>query len=271
MGGDDILHYYWGGAKQNRGYCACGLEGNCLAPGKYCNCDSLDSFSDLFDEGNFTEKSHLPVRQVQFDQVLKGSVRAVLRVGHLRCSGFGSRDVAATFRKPYSFLSVDHPDQPYDNIFAGGISFEFKTSVAYNYMTMVHAYGPFSGDYMKVMIWSRTMIRVNMNFGFGDIQQDVDIEKIGRYIDDNEWHEFDLMFNMKELNVTLDGVLMIQGLPLQDNPAQFNVDDKPVYVGGSYHDEYGFVGCIRSLVSFLFKRLALLFFNFSHTSIIYII
>ncbi|XP_065666081.1 contactin-associated protein like 5-3 isoform X2 [Hydra vulgaris] len=248
MGGDDILHYYWGGAKGNRGYCGCGMDGSCYNVGKYCNCDSLDAYKDLFDEGNLTVKSHLPVRQVKFEQVLKDpSIHALLRVGHLRCAGFGSREIVATFRKPYSFLSVDHPDQPYDNIFSGGISFEFKTSVAYNYMTLVHAHGPFSGDYMKVMIWSRTMVRVNMNFGFGDIQQDVDIEKIGRYIDDNEWHEFDLVFNLKELNITLDGVLMIQGLPLQEDPVQFNVDDKAVYVGGSYHDEYGFVGCIRSL------------------------
>ena len=51
----------------------------------------------------------------------------------------------------------------------------------------------------------------------------------------------------QELNVTLDGVEMIQGLPLQEDPFQFNVDDKPLYVGGSHHGRHGFVGCIRSL------------------------
>ncbi|XP_065666075.1 contactin-associated protein-like 2 isoform X1 [Hydra vulgaris] len=247
MGGDDILHYYWGGGNNNRGYCACGLDQTCFNVGKYCNCDDLNAYQNLFDEGNFTTKEHLPVRQVQFDQVLKGSVTAKLRVGHLRCAGYGAREVGATFRKPYSYLSVYFPDQPFDNIYAGGVSFEFKTSVAYNYLVLVHAWGPFSGDYLKVMIWSRTLVRVLLNFGFGEIKQDVDIEKIGRYLDDNEWHEFDVMFNMKELNVTLDGILMIQGLPLQDDPVQFNVDGKPLYVGGSFHDEFGFVGCIRSL------------------------
>ncbi|XP_012566541.2 contactin-associated protein like 5-3 [Hydra vulgaris] len=247
MGGDDILHYYWGGAKNNRGYCACGLDQTCFNVGKYCNCDDLSAYQSLVDDGNLTIKEHLPVRQVQFDQVLKGSVTAQLRVDHLRCTGSGAREVAATFRKPYSFLSVYFPDQPFDNIYAGGVSFEFKTSVAYNYLTLVNAYGPFSGDYLKIMIWSRTLIRVLLNFGFGEIKQDVDIEKIGRYIDDNEWHEFDLMFNMKEVNVTLDGILMIHGLPLQDDPVQLNVDGRPMYIGGSYYDEYGFVGCIRSL------------------------
>lgn len=250
MGGDDILHYYWGGSQGQRGYCACGITDSCANRDKYCNCDSL-SDQTLKDEGNLTIKEHLPVRKVNFQSVLNSgeiSSEALLLVGHLRCSGFGSRHIAATFRKPWSYLTVDHPDQPFDNIFAGGISFDFKTSVAYNYMVMAHAHGPFSGDYLKVMIWSQTMIRVHLNFGFGDIKQDVDISSIGRTLDDNQWHEFDVMFNLKELNVTLDGVRRIQGLPLQDDPVQFNVDDKPVYIGGSNHDKHGFVGCIRSLV-----------------------
>ena len=58
---------------------------------------------------------------------------------------------------------------------------------------------------------------------------------------------FMYLFLHQELNVTLDGVHMIQGLPLQENPFQFNVDDKPLYVGGSHHGRHGFVGCIRSL------------------------
>ena len=97
------------------------------------------------------------------------------------------------------------------------------------------------------------MVRVLLNFGFGQIKQDVDISQTGRTLDDNDWHEFELMFNLKELNVTLDGVRMIQGLPLQDDPVQFNVDDKAVYVGGSYHDKNGFIGCIRSFVSFIYS------------------
>lgn len=256
MGGDDIVHFYWGGAKGKRGYCACGVDGDCKAndkiTGRYCNCDSLISTQQVVDEGNFTIKSHLPVRQVKFQKVLKiGRSEGSLRVGHLRCAGFGAQDIAATFRKPWSFLAMDHPDQPFDNIFAGGISLEFKTTFAYNYMTLVHAHGPFSGDYCKVMIWSKTMIRVLLNFGFGQIKQDVDIAQIGRTIDDNQWHDFSLMFNLKELNVTLDGIMMIQGLPLQEDPVQFNVDDKSVYVGGSYHDKNGFIGCVRSFVSFV--------------------
>lgn len=254
MGGDDIVHFYWGGAKGRRGYCECGVRGDCEVnrnpTGTYCNCDKLNQWAEVFDEGNFTIKEHLPVRQVQFKSVLKSSsVAAILRVGHLRCSGFGAQDISATFRKDYSFLSVYHPDQPMDNVMAGGISFDFKTSTAYNYMTMAHAIGPFSGNYIKVMIWSRTMVRVHLNLGFGDLKQDVDITTTGRTLDDNEWHEFNVMFNLKEFNVTLDGVHMIQGLPLQDEPVIFNVDATPVYVGGSRHDIHGFIGCIRSLVS----------------------
>ena len=253
MGGDDVVHYYWGGAKGRRGYCACGVRGDCqvngVPIGKYCNCDSLNQWQQIFDEGNFTIKAHLPIRQVQFKSVLKNSVEALLRVGHLRCSGFGSQDIAATFRKRYSYLSVYHPDQPFDNIQAGGISFDFKTSIAYNFMIMAHANGPFSGNYIKIMIWSRTMVRVYLNLGFGDLKQDVDISSTGRTLDDNQWHELNVMFNLKELNVTLNGIEMIQGIPLQETPTIFNVDATPVYVGGSAHSRHGFIGCIRSLVS----------------------
>jgi len=254
MGGDDIAHYYWGGARDMRGYCECGRRGDCRVGGRltrqYCNCDSLNNYNDVHDEGNFTIKQHLPVRAVNFQgKVVRNSVNALLRVGHLRCMGFGSRDISATFRKPYSYLSVYHPDQPFDNVQAGEISFEFKTSEAFNYMTVAHAIGPFSGNYIKVMIWTKTMMRVHLNLGFGDLKQDVDISRIGRTLDDNQWHEFSVMFNQKEMNVTLDGVRMIQGLPLQSEPVFFNVDATPVYIGGSYHDIFGFVGCIRSLVS----------------------
>ena len=211
----------------------------------------MNQYNDVHDEGNFTIKQHLPVRAVNFmGKVVKNSVTALLRVGHIRCMGFGSRDISATFRKPYSYLSVYHPDQPFDNIQAGEISFEFKTSEAFNYMTVAHAIGPFSGDYIKIMIWTKTMMRVHLNLGFGDLKQDVDIAQTGRSIDDNQWHEFSVMFNQKEMNVTLDGVRMIQGLPLQSEPVFFNADATPVYIGGSYHDIFGFVGCIRSLVSF---------------------
>ena len=249
MGGDDINHYYWGGAKNHRGYCACGVDQTCRNIKKYCNCDDLEAYHMVRDEGNFTIKQHLPVREVTFTSVLKTDrLQSTIRVGHLRCTGFGSRLVSATFRKPWSFLSVYHPDQPFDNINAGGISFDFKTSIAFHYMVLVHARGPFSGDYIKIMIWSRTLIRVLFNAGFGQFKQDISIADIGRTFDDNQWHEFNLMFNLKELNVTLDGVRMIQGFPLQEDPFQFTVDSKPVYVGGSYHDKFGFVGCIRSLV-----------------------
>lgn len=253
MGGDDVAHFYWGGAKDNRGYCECGLNNDCRVGGRltgqYCNCDSTDAFNDVKDEGNFTIKEHLPVRAVNFlGNVVKNSVKALLRVGHLRCQGYGFHEISATFRKRYSYLSVYHPDQPFDNIQAGEISFEFKTSVAYNFMTIAHAVGPFSGDYIKIMIWSKTMMRVRLNLGFGDLKQDVDISRTGRTIDDNEWHRFSVMFNQKEVNVTLDGVRMIQGLPLQPYPVIFNTDATPVYIGGSYHSRWGFIGCMRSVV-----------------------
>ena len=40
-------------------------------------------------------------------------------------------------------------------------------------------------------------MRIFFNAGFGDIKQDVDIATTGRFLDDNDWHEFSIMFNMK--------------------------------------------------------------------------
>ena len=51
MGGDDIMHYYWGGAHNKRGFCACGVKNNCRNNKKYCNCDDLDAFNMVMDEG----------------------------------------------------------------------------------------------------------------------------------------------------------------------------------------------------------------------------
>ena len=65
MGGDDINHYYWGGGHNQRGYCRCGVHQTCRNNKKYCNCDDLDAFDMVHDEGNFTIKEHLPVRKVK--------------------------------------------------------------------------------------------------------------------------------------------------------------------------------------------------------------
>ena len=112
----------------------------------------------------------------------------------------------------------------------------------------MHAHEPFSGDYCKVMIWSRTMVRVLLNFGLGQIKQDFDISSTGQTLDDNET-KWCLILK----NSTLPWTVLTC---FKDDPVQFNVDDKAVYVGGSYHDKNDFIGFIRSFVSFLnFRRI----------------
>ena len=77
---------------------------------------------------------------MKFTSVLKAnSLTAQLMVGHLRCTGFGARKNAATFRKPWSFISVDHPDQPFDKIPAGAYTTPyFITPTLFTYLLFIY-------------------------------------------------------------------------------------------------------------------------------------
>ena len=55
---------YWGGASGS-GKCACGMTNSCANPSYGCNCDKNDGVWRK-DSGLFTDKTHLPVKQLRF-------------------------------------------------------------------------------------------------------------------------------------------------------------------------------------------------------------
>ena len=56
---------YWGGAKPNRGKCACGMTNSCLDTSKGCNCDQNSNIWTE-DTGYLTDKNALPVIELRF-------------------------------------------------------------------------------------------------------------------------------------------------------------------------------------------------------------
>ena len=162
----------------------------------------------------------------------------------------GGKLLAATFREPYSYLEIEGPRKTdYNNILdAGVLSFEFKTVRAAG--IMAYARGPISGDYVKVQIVGRTRMRTTINLGYyKDIYVDVEIRGINRTFDDNLPHHYEMGFNRKEMNVTVDNITRTVGFEFRFGITHLNLDGSSFYVGGSIDDQDGFVGCMRNFVS----------------------
>lgn len=78
---------YWGGGSSKRtGYCACGETGTCINKKKRCNCD-INSAPMTSDEGYLTDKSKLPVSQMQFGDTDASNEHGWHTLGKLECMG----------------------------------------------------------------------------------------------------------------------------------------------------------------------------------------
>ena len=78
---------YWGGASPGSGKCACGMTNSCANPSYGCNCDKNDKVWRE-DSGLLTEKTHLPVKQLRFEDATGGD-QGYHTLGKLRCYGIG--------------------------------------------------------------------------------------------------------------------------------------------------------------------------------------
>ena len=89
MGPNEYFHYYWGGANGRTDHCLCGVYNNCTDKSKYCNCDAR-SDKEAVDEGQLTNKKHLPMWTVEFLDVSSGKgSKGRFSIGALKCSGDG--------------------------------------------------------------------------------------------------------------------------------------------------------------------------------------
>ncbi|XP_048576570.1 contactin-associated protein-like 2 isoform X2 [Nematostella vectensis] len=84
-----VLQNYWGGAPADRQICACGVDGTCADPTKYCNCDIGDSVWRE-DAGYLRDKNALPVSMLQFTE---DASRSYFTLGPLECFGYDGTPV----------------------------------------------------------------------------------------------------------------------------------------------------------------------------------
>lgn len=81
---DGTARAYWGGSDGREGFCACGVQGNCVDPAKNCNCD-INAGPFYVDEGYIQNKDHLPVASVQFGDLGDSGERGFHSIGPLQC------------------------------------------------------------------------------------------------------------------------------------------------------------------------------------------
>uniref|UniRef100_A0A674P6T4 Contactin associated protein like 3 n=1 Tax=Takifugu rubripes TaxID=31033 RepID=A0A674P6T4_TAKRU len=84
--GPGRVQTYWGGAQPGSQQCACGLQGDCVDPQHYCNCDA-DRAEWAQDSGPLAHKESLPVRSLLLGDIQRPGSEAAYRVGPLRCHG----------------------------------------------------------------------------------------------------------------------------------------------------------------------------------------
>ena len=84
---DSVKMTHWGGASPGSGKCACGMTNSCALPGRGCNCDKNDNVWRE-DSGLLTDKTHLPVKQLRFGDLTRGSNKqGYYTLGKLKCYG----------------------------------------------------------------------------------------------------------------------------------------------------------------------------------------
>ena len=84
---DGVKSYYWDGANDpNDHTCACGATDSCVTSFVSCNCDS-SAPQWLSDEGNLTDMSALPVKELNFGGLIFDGQEAKFELGPLSCSG----------------------------------------------------------------------------------------------------------------------------------------------------------------------------------------
>ncbi|XP_035526246.1 contactin-associated protein-like 4 [Morone saxatilis] len=127
LGGSGPGHVqtYWGGAQPGSQQCACGLQGDCVDPQHYCNCDA-DRVEWTEDSGLLTHKESLPVKSLVLGDIQSPGSEAAYRVGPLRCHGDKNFWNAAFFDKETSYLHFP----TFHGELSADISFLFKTTTS---------------------------------------------------------------------------------------------------------------------------------------------
>ncbi|KAM7400104.1 hypothetical protein PAMA_004687 [Pampus argenteus] len=232
--GPGRLQTYWGGAHPGSQQCACGLQGDCVDPQHYCNCDA-DRMEWTEDSGLLTHKESLPIRSLVLGDIQRPGSEAAYRVGPLRCHGDKSFWNAAFFDKETSYLHFP----TFHGELSADISFLFKTTAS----SGVFLENLGIRDFIRIELSSSTQVVFSFDVGNGPLEVRVESSVP---LNDNRWHRVRAERNVKEASLRLDEL----PAATQEAPADghFHLQlNSQLFIGGTASRQKGFRGCIRSL------------------------
>uniref|UniRef100_A0A665XFI1 Contactin associated protein like 3 n=1 Tax=Echeneis naucrates TaxID=173247 RepID=A0A665XFI1_ECHNA len=235
--GSGGLQTYWGGAHPGSQQCACGLQGDCVDPQHYCNCDA-DRLEWAEDSGLLIHKDGLPVRSLMLGDVRRPGSEAAYRVGPLRCHGDKNLWNAAFFDKETSYLHFP----TFHGELSADISFLFKTTAS----SGVFLENLGIKDFIRIELSSSTKVLFSFDVGNGPLEVSVESSVS---LNDNRWHRVRAERNVKEASLRLDEL----PAATQEAPAdghfhlQLNSQLFIAFWCCTASRQKGFRGCIRSL------------------------
>uniref|UniRef100_A0A8D0D7J1 Contactin associated protein like 3 n=1 Tax=Sander lucioperca TaxID=283035 RepID=A0A8D0D7J1_SANLU len=232
--GPGLVQTYWGGAHPGSQQCVCGLQGDCVDPQHYCNCDA-DRMDWAEDSGLLTHEESLPVRSLVLGDIQRPGSEAAYRVGPLRCHGDENFWNAAFFDKETSYLHFP----TFHGELSADISFLFKTTAS----SGVFLENLGIKDFIRIELSSSTRVLFSFDVGNGPLEVRVDSSVP---LNDNRWHRVRAERNVKEASLRLDEL----PVATQEAPADghFHLQlNSQLFIGGTASRQKGFRGCIRSL------------------------
>ncbi|XP_029687318.1 contactin-associated protein-like 4 isoform X2 [Takifugu rubripes] len=232
--GPGRVQTYWGGAQPGSQQCACGLQGDCVDPQHYCNCDA-DRAEWAQDSGPLAHKESLPVRSLLLGDIQRPGSEAAYRVGPLRCHGDRNFWNAAFFDRETSYLHFP----TFHGELSADISFLFKTTAS----SGVFLENLGIKDFIRIELSSSSQVLFSFDVGNGPLEVRVDSSVP---LNDNRWHRVRAERNIKEASLQLDDL----PAATQEAPAEghFHLQlNSQLFIGGTASRQKGFRGCIRSL------------------------
>ncbi|XP_057567731.1 contactin-associated protein-like 4 isoform X4 [Hippopotamus amphibius kiboko] len=225
---------YWGGSLPDPQKCTCGLEGNCIDPQYYCNCDA-DRSEWTNDTGFLSYKEHLPVTKIVITDTGRPHSEAAYKLGPLLCRGDRLFWNSASFNTEASYLHFP----TFHGELSADVSFFFKTTAS----SGVFLENLGITDFIRIELRSPAVVTFSFDVGNGPFEISV---QSPTHFSDNQWHHVRVERNMKEASVQVDQL----SPRTQPAPADGHVLlqlNSQLFVGGTATRQRGFLGCIRSL------------------------
>ncbi|KAM5228225.1 contactin-associated protein-like 3 isoform 2-T2 [Ctenodactylus gundi] len=194
-------HTPWGGSLPDARKCTCGLQGNCIDPQYYCNCDAGRNEWNS-DTIVLTHKEHLPVTEIVMTDTGQPLSEATYTLGPLLCQGDKSFWNSASFNTEASYLHFP----TFHGEITADVRFFFKTTVS----SGVFMENLGVTDFMRMEL--RAPTEVTFSFDVGNGPCEVTVQSPTPF-NDNRWHYVKAERNVK------GACLQVDQLPQTIQPA----------------------------------------------------